>query len=109
MYEAYRGEIPEGLQLDHMCHVPAVCHPAEASDCPHRACCNPYHLTPTSVGDNVMRGGGFAPVNAAKTRCPQGHSYDDTNTYFAPNGWRQCRTCRAEHLYAHRRRAASAH
>jgi len=25
-----------------------------------------------------------------RTRCPQGHPYDSENTYFAPNGWRQC-------------------
>lgn len=29
-----------------------------------------------------------------KTECPQGHPYDDENTYVAPSGKRQCKTCR---------------
>ena len=33
--------------------------------------------------------------NAAKTHCPQGHAYDDENTYRAPSrpGGRYCRAC----------------
>jgi hypothetical protein len=31
-----------------------------------------------------------------RTHCPQGHPYDKENTYIAPSGHRQCRTCRAE-------------
>jgi hypothetical protein len=33
-----------------------------------------------------------------KTHCPQGHLYDEENTYVAPNGWRQCRICRNDQL-----------
>ena len=33
-----------------------------------------------------------------RTHCPQGHPYDEENTYRAPNGWRQCRICRAYQL-----------
>lgn len=33
--------------------------------------------------------------NASKTHCPQGHPYNTTNTYRRPNGFRECRTCRA--------------
>ena len=28
------------------------------------------------------------------TECPKGHQYDEVNTYIAPNGSRQCRSCR---------------
>ena len=31
--------------------------------------------------------------NARKTHCPKGHPYDEENTYLAPDGARQCRTC----------------
>lgn len=100
MYEALVGDIPAGLNLDHRCHEPAVCRPARAIDCPHRRCCNPAHLKPTTVRENVLRGGGFAADNSAKTHCPQGHRYGDANTYHSPDGSRQCRTCRTEHVYA---------
>lgn len=29
-----------------------------------------------------------------KTHCPQGHPYDEANTYLTPAGWRQCKACR---------------
>ena len=29
-----------------------------------------------------------------KTHCPQGHPYNEENTYFDSNGWRVCKTCR---------------
>ena len=32
--------------------------------------------------------------NLAKTHCPYGHPYSGENLYTAPNGYRQCRTCR---------------
>jgi hypothetical protein len=35
--------------------------------------------------------------NDEATACPNGHAYDETNTYVNPaNGWRTCRTCRRE-------------
>lgn len=107
MYEAHVGGIPDHLAIDHLCHDPSTCRPAVASDCPHRRCCNPAHLKPATTRENVLRGGGFAADNAAKTECPQGHRYDDANTYVAPDGARQCRTCRTEHVSAFRARAAS--
>ena len=31
---------------------------------------------------------------SAKTHCPNGHPYDEANTYYAPKtGWRSCKTC----------------
>lgn len=35
-------------------------------------------------------------VNLNKTHCPSEHPYDEANTYVTPEGWRHCRTCRAE-------------
>lgn len=33
-------------------------------------------------------------AQAKKTHCPQGHPYDEENTYVTPSGSRQCKTCR---------------
>lgn len=33
-------------------------------------------------------------AQSRKTHCPQGHPYDEENTYVAPDGSRQCKTCR---------------
>ena len=100
MYEAQVGPIPRGLTLDHRCHDPRTCRPESASSCPHRRCCNPAHLEPVTARVNVLRGGSFAASNAAKQVCPNGHPYDDANTYRAPDGGRQCRVCRSEHVRA---------
>lgn len=42
VYEHYRGTIPEGLFLDHLCRNPA--------------CVNPDHLEPVTNSENVRRG-----------------------------------------------------
>lgn len=31
----------------------------------------------------------------SKTHCPQGHEYNERNTYITPQGWRNCRACKA--------------
>lgn len=49
-YELARGSIPEGLEIDHVCHDPAECR--GGNDCPHRRCCNPAHLVPKTHADN---------------------------------------------------------
>lgn len=42
-YESVNGAVPDGLELDHLCRVPA--------------CCNPDHLEAVSHTENVRRGG----------------------------------------------------
>lgn len=44
---------------------------------------------------------------AAKTHCPQGHPYDDENTYKTSAGRRMCRTCLRERDLARRARKAA--
>lgn len=78
-YEEANGPIPAGMELDHLCRTPA--------------CVRPTHLEAVTHRVNVMRGQSFAARNAAKTICPQGHSYDEKNTYHKPNGYRICRIC----------------
>jgi hypothetical protein len=78
-YIALVGEVPAGLQLDHLCRV--------------RNCVNPAHLEPVTLRENQMRGVGFVAVNAAKTHCSRGHAFDERNTYFW-RGHRHCIACR---------------
>ncbi len=40
--------------------------------------------------------------NADKTHCAYGHPYDAANTYYAANGERRCRACRARIARARR-------
>lgn len=45
--------------------------------------------------------------NGNKTHCPQGHPYDEENTYRAPTGGRMCRKCRNAQKRAYLRRKAA--
>lgn len=91
-YEHFVGPIPEGMTLDHECHNLSGCTITDHT-CPHRRCVNVEHLAPKSKGENTNA----SPNSwAAKTHCPQGHPYDEANTYVNPQGGRMCRACRAE-------------
>ncbi len=86
-YEVNVGPIPEGLDIDHRCHNPALCRGGKT--CPHRACVEPSHLQPATRGANLLRG---YSVNRAKTKCPHGHRYDEDNTRIY-RGMRYCKAC----------------
>ena len=75
--------------------------------CRNRACCNPDHLEVVTRAENTRRGEG-ADHWRAKTHCPQGHEYDEANTYPQPGGGRGCRACRREacRRWRERQRAA---
>jgi hypothetical protein len=92
-YEAVKGPIPEGLELDHRCRT--------------HACVNWDHTEPVTGHENTLRGEGPAAVNARKTHCPKGHPYDEANTYHQP--WRnttirQCRECHRARQREYKRR-----
>lgn len=90
-YEHFVGPIPEGLDLDHRCHnTDESC--AGGPTCLHRRCVNVEHLEPATRGENVRRGRGGSN-NSRKTHCPQGHPYDEVNTFVNSKGGRECRTC----------------
>lgn len=80
-YQFFKGEISQGLELDHLCR--------------NRWCVNPEHLEAVSHRGNILRGLSFAAENAAKTHCKRGHIFDEENTYITPRGLRNCRKCRA--------------
>lgn len=93
MYEALVGPIPEGLTIDHLCRV--------------RHCVNPAHLEPVTLRENVLRGYGLGGNQARRTHCPQGHPYDEENTYKAPGSRRRyCRACQRTRAEQKRKVAA---
>ena len=94
-YEVYNGPIPDGMQVDHLCHTQAVkdgtCD--GGVDCPHRRCCNPAHLELVTNAENTIRQNHF---ERNRQECPKGHPYDEANTYVDPKGKRRCRACKRE-------------
>lgn len=89
----FKGAIPPGLQVDHLCKNPR--------------CCNPDHLEVVTPRENVMRSSSPIAAYADQTHCMHGHAFDDTNTYVTKDG-RHCRKCRARvaRLFRSRVRAA---
>src|SRR5487761_316916 len=76
-YEIYKGKIPEGLQIDHLCRNPF--------------CCNPDHLEATTQKINILRGISLPAQNARKRTCAYGHSLADA--IRRSDGHRICREC----------------
>lgn len=104
VYELLVGPIPDGLQLDHLCHTHSDC--KGGPTCRHRRCVNPIHLEVVTDAENRSRG-----FQVRKTRCVNGHPYDEQNTYLRRDGdgRRYCRACNliAKAAYRARKRAAA--
>lgn len=73
-YEAFKGTIPNGLQIDHLCR--------------QTCCVNPAHLEAVTGKINTERGS-----VAQKTHCKHGHEFTQQNTLRRNNGTRSCRAC----------------
>lgn len=88
-YEYFKGQIHDGLDIDHLCRT--------------RCCVNPDHLEAVTRQVNLNRG---IIHNRTKTHCPKGHPYSGDNLLVRPhgNGGKQ-RTCLACHREMGRVRA----
>lgn len=84
-YELIVGPVPEGKQLDHV----------RSRGCTHHNCVNPEHLEPVTSKENTLRGDSPPAKNAQKSHCVHGHPLSGDNLYITPQGYRECRTCRA--------------
>lgn len=94
---AYRltvGPVPDGLELDHLCHTrDETCLGGKA--CLHRRCANPAHLEPVTGLVNFMRGQSPHAQSARQTHCTQGHEFTPENTVtYASRKQRVCLTCK---------------
>src|SRR5688500_6125043 len=78
-YSHFRGEIPAGKQINHLCEV--------------TLCVNPAHLEPVTPRENVRYGNAPAAKKHRQTHCIHSHEFTSSNTYIKPNGTRGCREC----------------
>ena len=80
-YEVFKGPIPEGLTIDHLCKV--------------KSCVNPGHLEAVTQRENWLRTTA-CQTNSERfkliTHCPQGHEYTPENTRMDGDA-RKCITC----------------
>jgi hypothetical protein len=94
-FEAFIGPIPEGYEVDHVCHNDTPC--MGGPTCLHRRCCNPAHLEAVTHAVNLTRGRTGQWKRQQITDCVD-HVYVTTHS----GGRVFCRACnrrrRAKHL-----------
>ncbi len=79
-YEAYKGGIPDGMDIDHLCR--------------ERSCVNPDHLEPVTHLENCLRGDTSAGRVARTGQCKHGHDLTVDGAYiYRRNASRICREC----------------
>ena len=93
-YQLFKGDIPTGLQIDHLCR--------------NRDCVNPEHLQPVTCSENLRRGltGKINNPQTKKTQCPNGHPLIEGNLtrYTKSIGFRRCLMCNREYHRNYQRR-----
>jgi hypothetical protein len=79
VYERYKGAIPDGLVLDHLCRT--------------TACVNPAHLQPVPQGENIARGLQGYPL---RSLCRNGmHDITEPEAWYVNSkGARTCLECK---------------
>lgn len=80
------GEIPDGMELDHLCR--------------NRWCVNPEHLEPVTHPENMRR--------TRKAHCRKGHLFTPENTRDDSAGRRRCKTCEKDRSRKSRAKSAAA-
>lgn len=72
-FDAFKGAIPDGHEIDHLCGT--------------KSCCNPEHLSAVLRADHAKR------HSSLYTHCVNGHEYTPQNTLTKANGTKGCRAC----------------
>lgn len=79
-YIAFKGDIPSGYHIDHLCRV--------------KACVNPSHLEAVTPHINAIRAVSPVGTETGKTHCLRGHEFNGHNLLInAKDGRRICRAC----------------
>lgn len=78
-YEVFKGKIPHGLTIDHLCK--------------NKLCINPEHLEAVPLTVNVMRGNGPPSKNLKKSTCRFGHTFSIKKTKSKKGYQRFCKEC----------------
>jgi hypothetical protein len=92
--EAFHGPCPPGHQVRHL----------DGNHLNNRARNLAYGTASRNILDQVEHG---RHNMASKTHCPQGHPYNEENTYVFGDGARRCVTCRRAQQVSQRRRSVS--
>ena len=92
-WEEYRGPIPEGLVIDHLCRV--------------TLCYNPKHLEPVTQKENVARGNSVwrnQQRGRERIHCKHGHDLTDESNVRHTSRGRECLACARRRLQEFRAR-----
>lgn len=80
VYEKFKGPIPDGMDLDHLCRV--------------TACVNPDHLEPVTRLDNFLRGEHPSAESHLSGLCFKGHRFSHRQYFPATGKWKnRCKIC----------------
>jgi len=82
-FQLYRGEITDGMEIDHICN--------------NRSCVNPEHLQLLTHKENMRKSSALMGINARKTHCKRDHELSGDNLHITPRGARQCKECMRMH------------